>query len=48
MNIRSNGKSDFDGQDLIPNLIQVKLDSFDCFKNKGIKEIIDYFSHIED
>ena len=48
MNIRSNGKSDFDGQDLIPNLIQVQLDSFDWFKNQGIKEILDDVSPIED
>ena len=48
MNIRSNGKSDFDGQDLIPNLIQVQLDSFDWFKTKGIKEILDDVSPIED
>ena len=48
MNIRSNGKSDFDGQDLIPNLIQVQLDSFDWFKNQGIKEILDDISPIED
>ena len=48
MNIRSNGKSDFDGQDLIPNLIQVQLDSFDWFKNQGIKEILNDVSPIED
>ena len=48
MNIRLNGKSDFDGQDLIPNLIQVQLDSFDWFKNQGIKEILDDVSPIED
>ena len=48
MNIRLNGKSDFDGQNLIPNLIQVQLDSFDWFKTKGIKEILDDVSPIED
>ena len=48
MNIRSNGKSSFDGQDLIPNLIQVQLDSFEWFKTQGIKEILDDVSPIED
>ena len=48
MNIRSNGKSSFDGQDLIPNLIQVQLDSFNWFKTQGIKEILDDVSPIED
>ena len=48
MNIRLNGKSDFDGQNLIPNLIQVQLDSFDWFKTKGIKEILDDITPIED
>ena len=48
MNIRSNGKSNFDGQNLIPNLIQVQLDSFEWFKTQGIKEILDDVSPIED
>ena len=48
MNIRLNEKSNFDGQDLIPNLIQVQLNSFDWFKNQGIKEILDDVSPIED
>ncbi len=48
MNIRSNGKSNFDGQNFIPNLIQVQLDSFEWFKTQGIKEILDDVSPIED
>jgi len=48
MKIRLNGKSNFDGQDLIPNLIQVQLDSFEWFKTKGIKDILDDVSPIED
>jgi len=48
MNIRLNEKSNFDGQNLIPNLIQVQLDSFNWFKNQGIKEILDDISPIED
>ena len=43
MNIRLNGKSDLEGQNLIPNLIQVQLDSFEWFKTKGIKEILMMF-----
>ena len=48
MKIRLNGKSNFDGQDLIPNLIQVQLDSFEWFKNQGIKDILEDISPIED
>ena len=48
MKIRLNGKSNFDRQDLIPNLIQVQLDSFEWFRNQGIKEILDDISPIED
>ena len=38
----------FYGQDLIPNLIQVQLDSFEWFKNQGIKDILEDVSPIED
>ena len=48
MKIRLNGKSNFDGQDLIPNLIQVQLDSFEWFQNQGIKDILEDVSPIED
>ena len=48
MKIRLNGKSNFDGQDLIPNLIQVQLDSFKWFQNQGIKDILEDISPIED
>ena len=48
MKIRLNEKSNFDGQDLIPNLIQVQLDSFEWFQNQGIKDILEDISPIED
>ena len=48
MKIRLNEKSNFDGQDLIPNLIQVQLDSFKWFQNQGIKDILEDISPIED
>ena len=32
----------------VPNLIQVQLDSFDHFKNYGLKELLDELSPIED
>jgi len=41
-------KSDFTDESIIPNLIQVQLDSFEWFKNQGIKELLDDISPIED
>ena len=32
----------------VPNLIQVQLDSFDWFKNDGLKELLEEVSPIED
>ncbi len=48
MSLTSNGKYNFTEQNIIPNLIQVQLDSFDWFKHEGIKELLDDISPIED
>ena len=48
MSLTSNGKYNFAEQNIIPNLIQVQLDSFDWFKHEGIKELLDDISPIED
>ena len=48
MSLKTNGQYNFTEENIIPNLIQVQLDSFDWFKQEGIKELLDDISPIED